>query len=303
MNNRKILHFVTIGLFVTYLAVLVRIVLFKQAPLYNLLSAAGSSVRTISFIPFKSLYDMAISGTSIIRIIENILGNIAIFIPFGLLLPIIKKGRSQKVILYGLAASILLEIIQYAFALGSSDIDDLLFNTSGVMIGCFLYKIIRRKSHTDILADISIIVLTTVLGTAALGILFIHHTELFMLSEKKIVVENEELVQDFIDSPPAYAGKLVGVSGKILTIEKNVNSAADVRERIDLEITPKSGIFICHNKTDYFFSTITGEYVKYEQTAYADFINEKADSFASERNNVQIWSSDGNTVDYLIIFQ
>lgn len=220
MNNRKILHFVTIGLFVTYLAVLVRIVLFKQAPLYNLLSAAGSSVRTISFIPFKSLYDMAISGTSIIRIIENILGNIAIFIPFGLLLPIIKKGRSQKVILYGLAASILLEIIQYVFALGSSDIDDLIFNTSGVMIGCFLYKTIRRKSHTDISSDISIIVLTTVLGTAALGILFIHHTELFMLSEKKIVVENEELVQDFIDSPPAYAGKLVGASGKLLTIEK-----------------------------------------------------------------------------------
>lgn len=303
MNNRKILHFVTIGLFVTYLAVLVRIVLFKQAPLYNLLSAAGSSVRTISFIPFKSLYDMAISGTSIIRIIENILGNIAIFIPFGLLLPIIKKGRSKKVILYGMAASMLLEIIQYVFALGSSDIDDLIFNTSGVMIGCFLYKTIRRKSHTDISSDISIIVLTTVLGTAALGILFIHHTELFMLSEKKIVVENKELVQDFIDSPPAYAGKLVGASGKLLTIEKNVNSAADARERIDLEITPKSGIFICHNKTDYFFSTITGEYVKYEQTAYADFINEKADSFASERNNVQIWSSDGNTVDYLIIFQ
>ena len=303
MNNRKILHFVTIGLFVTYLAVRVRIVLFNQAPLYNLLSVAGSSVRTISFIPFKSLYDMAISGTSIIRIIENILGNIAIFIPFGLLLPIIKKGRSKKVILYGMAASMLLEIIQYVFALGSSDIDDLLFNTSGVMIGCFLYKTIRRKSHTDISSDISIIVLTTVLGTAALGILFIHHTELFMLSEKKIVVENKELVQDFIDSPPAYAGKLVGASGKLLTIEKNVNSAADARERIDLEITPKSGIFICHNKTDYFFSTITGEYVKYEQTAYADFINEKADSFARERNNVQIWSSDGNTVDYLIIFQ
>lgn len=303
MNNRKILHFVTIGLFTAYLAVLVRIVLFKQAPLYNLFSAAGSSVRTISFIPFKSLYDMAISGTSIIRIIENILGNIAIFIPFGLLLPIIKKGRSKKVILYGMAVSMLLEIIQYVFALGSSDIDDLLFNTSGVMIGCFLYKTIRRKSHTDILADISILVLVIVLGTAALGVLFINHTELFMLSEKKIVVENEELVQDFIDLPPAYAGKFIGASGKLLTIEKNVNSAADVRERIDLEITPKSGIFICHNKTDYFFSTITGEYMKYEQTAYADFINEKADSFARERNNVQIWSSDGNTVDHLIIFQ
>lgn len=124
-----------------------------------------------------------------------------------------------------------------------------------------------------------------------------------MLSEKKIVVENEELVQDFIDSPPAYAGKLVGVSGKILTIEKNVNSAADARERIDLEITPKSGIFICHNKTDYFFSTISGEYMKYEQITYSDFINEEAGLFAREKSNVQIWNSAGNTVYHLIIFK
>ncbi len=286
-----------------YLAVLVRIVLFKQAPLYSLFSAAGSVERAIGVIPFKSLYDMVISGASVIRILENVGGDIAIFIPLGLLLPIIQKDRPQKVILCGLAVSMLFEIIQYALALGSSDIDDLIFNTSGVMIGYFLYKIVRLRSHTDITAGFSTIVLVTVLGITALGVLFISHTELFMLSEKKVVVENEELIQDFIDLPPAFAGKLVEVDGKLITIEKNVHSATETRELIDLEISPKSSIFICNNKTDYFFSTISGEYMKYEQITYSDFINEEAGLFAREKSNVQIWNSAGNTVYHLIIFK
>mgnify|MGYP001042805093 CR=1 FL=1 len=241
-RQEKFLHFLTFGLFTAYLAVLVRIVLFKQAPLYNLFSATGSVERAISVIP-------------------------------------------------------------YALALGSSDIDDLIFNTSGVMIGYLLYKIIRLRSHTDITAGFSTIVLVTVLGITALGVLFISHTELFMLSEKKVVVENEELIQDFIDLPPAFAGKLVEVDGKLITIEKNVHSATETRELIDLEISPKSSIFICNNKTDYFFSTISGEYMKYKQITYSDFINEEGGLFAREKSNVQIWSSDGNTVDHLIIFK
>lgn len=59
-----------------------------------------------------------------------------------------------------------------------------------------------------------------------------------------MVVENEELIQDFIDLPPAFAGKLVEVDGKLITIEKNVRSATETRELIDLEISPKSSIFI-----------------------------------------------------------
>lgn len=302
-HQKKILHFLTSGLFTAYLAVLVRIVLFKQAPLYNLFSAAGSVKRSINVIPFKSLYDMVISNIPVIRILENVVGNIAIFIPLGLLLSIIQKGRPKKGILCGLTVSMLFEIIQYALSLGSSDIDDLIFNTSGVVTGYLLYKIIRMKSYTDISADFSTVALVTALGIAALGVLFINHTELFMLSEKKVVVENEELVRDFIDLSPAFAGKLVEADGKLITIEKNVHSAAETRELIDLEITPKSCIIICNNKTDYFFSTISGEYIKYEPITYSDFINEEAGLFAREKSNMQIWSSDGNTVDHLLIFK
>lgn len=283
-----------------YLVVLIRIVLFKQVALYNLFAAIGSMERTISIIPFKSLLDMINNNISVTRILENILGNIAIFIPFGLLLPIVQKDMSKKIILYGLITSALIEIIQYVFALGSSDIDDLTLNTLGTIIGYLLYKIIHKKARADTLTAISIIVLVTVLGGFALGILFINHTELFMLSSKEIVVENKNLVQDFIDTQPTVSGKFVKVNGNVLTLEKNIHSSTDTRTIMDLEITPNSNIYICYNKIDYFFSTISGEQISYEKIEYSDFLSQNSNSFTKE-NNVRIWSSDGKTIDNLVI--
>lgn len=283
-----------------YLVVLIRIVLFKQVALYNLFAAIGSMERTISIIPFKSLLDMINNNISVTRILENILGNIAIFIPFGLLLPIVQKDKSKKIILYGLITSALIEIIQYVFALGSSDIDDLTLNTLGTIIGYLLYKIIHKKARADTLTAISIIVLVTVLGGFALGILFINHTELFMLSSKGIVVENKNLVQDFIDTQPTVSGKFVKVNGNVLTLEKNIHSSTDTRTIMDLEITPNSNIYICYNKINYFFSTISGEQISYEKIEYSDFLSQNSNSFTKE-NNVRIWSSDGKTIDNLVI--
>lgn len=283
-----------------YLVVLIRIVLFKQVALYNLFAAIGSMERTISIIPFKSLLDMINNNISVTRILENILGNIAIFIPFGLLLPIVQKDKSKKIILYGLITSALIEIIQYVFALGSSDIDDLTLNTLGTIIGYLLYKIIHKKARADTLTAISIIVLVTVLGGFALGILFINHTELFMLSSKEIVVENKNLVQDFIDTQPTVSGKFVKVNGNVLTLEKSIHSSTDTRTIMDLEITPNSNIYICYNKIDYFFSTISGEQISYEKIEYSDFLSQNRNSFTKE-NNVRIWSSDGKTIDNLVI--
>ena len=283
-----------------YLVVLIRIVLFKQVALYNLFAAIGSMERTISIIPFKSLLDMINNNISVTRILENILGNISILIPFGLLLPIVQKDKSKKIILYGLITSALIEIIQYVFALGSSDIDDLTLNTLGTIIGYLLYKIIHKKARADTLTAISIIVLVTVLGGFALGILFINHTELFMLSSKEIVVENKNLVQDFIDTQPTVSGKFVKVNGNVLTLEKSIHSSTDTRTIMDLEITPNSNIYICYNKIDYFFSTISGEQISYEKIEYSDFLSQNSNSFTKE-NNVRIWSSDGKTIDNLVI--
>ncbi len=300
-KNEKKLRFCVIGLFFIYMVVLLRIILFKQVALYNLLSAFGSMERTISIIPFSSLLDMINNNISLVRIIENVLGNIVLFIPFGLLLPIVINEKSKKILLYGFGTSVFIEIAQFIFALGSSDIDDILFNTLGVIVGYTLYIILQRKSHTNTVTIISTIVLVITLGGFALGFLFVNHTELFMLTPKKVVVENRDIVQEFIDMPLTVSGKFIEINGNVLTIEQSVNSVTSERTLVDLEITPESNIFICYNKIDYFFNTISSEYVEYKQIEYSDFLQES--NVYTKENNVQIWSSDGKTIDNLVIIE
>jgi glycopeptide antibiotics resistance protein len=51
---------------------------------------------------------------------------------------------SKKVILFGLASSLLFEVFQYLFAIGGSDITDIMANTLGTIGGVCLYVLLRR---------------------------------------------------------------------------------------------------------------------------------------------------------------
>lgn len=170
------------------------------------------------------------------------------------------------------------------------------------MVGYAIHKAVRRKSRTDTTAVAFVLVITMGLGSVAGGIFFVSHTELFMLSPKDTVVENGELVQSFIDTPRFLSGKFVEVNGNTLTVEKSVDSAAEARLLVHLEITPNSAFYICHDKTDYLFNAISGEQIFYEKIEYADFISQAGGTFTKE-NNVQIWSADGTTVEHLIIIE
>ena len=66
-------------------------------------------------------------------LLENI-GNIALFIPLGVAL---KCGGVKDVKKAGLLASLLIEILQFTFALGTFECDDLIHNTLGAVIGAW----------------------------------------------------------------------------------------------------------------------------------------------------------------------
>lgn len=72
--------------------------------------------------------------------------NIILFIPIGILLPILwKKGSSfNQTVLSGFIFSLLIELSQL-FNWRATDIDDLLMNTFGVMVGYGLYYLLFRK--------------------------------------------------------------------------------------------------------------------------------------------------------------
>ena len=61
-------------------------------------------------------------------------GNFAFFVPFGVLVYLL-NGRIGLTTLFGAGFSLLIEISQYAFQLGFSDIDDFLFNPLGTAAG------------------------------------------------------------------------------------------------------------------------------------------------------------------------
>lgn len=288
-------------LFALYIVFLLRITLFKQASLYNLLAAIGASERTINIIPLWSIVDMASSSLSIKRMMENILGNVVIFIPLGLLLPVIFKRESRDILLGGVILSASIEIIQLIFGLGSTDIDDFILNMLGAMLGYWLFKVIKEKAASSFALLSSMVALLTVSGTIVFSVLLVNHTDLLVIFPKKMVVENAELVQAFVDTPHDLSGKLVEVKDSTLVVEKSVQIAAEPKKSVELQLTADSHVYICYHEIDYFFSSISREHQRYEQIAYADFITNKSDAY--KKNNVRIWSSDGETIDNLVVVE
>ena len=75
----------------------------------------------------------------------NLYGNIGMFVPTGIILPILYKGvdRLWKAVAIGFSMSLTIEVSQLLFYERTSDVDDLILNTIGVAIGfltCILVK-------------------------------------------------------------------------------------------------------------------------------------------------------------------
>ena len=70
----------------------------------------------------------------------NLVGNVVIFIPFGFFEPIASRQRSFfGTVFDGLLVSMLVEMFQLISKVGRFDVDDLLLNTFGVLIGYLIF--------------------------------------------------------------------------------------------------------------------------------------------------------------------
>ena len=101
----------------------------------------------ISLIPFFFLFDRY-DGWLI-----NIIGNIAMFIPVGIVLPICfsKIDNIKKTVFAGVGFILLIELTQLLCPERHTDIDDVILNTSGVFIGaCIVFAIRGNKNGNKI---------------------------------------------------------------------------------------------------------------------------------------------------------
>ncbi len=77
-----------------------------------------------------------------IIIIENLIGKIALFLPFGFLVPIIVGRRIKvlKLFLIGFLLCFIIEATQLMTRTGIFDVDDLMLNMIGIILGYSLFK-------------------------------------------------------------------------------------------------------------------------------------------------------------------
>ena len=99
-----------------------------------------------NFIPFKEIIRAFVRFRKLgcRYFFLNFVGNIVCFIPFGFLFAsLFRYPRSHAgtmVTGVSCALSVLVEVIQLVSATGSCDIDDVILNTVGGMIGYFLFR-------------------------------------------------------------------------------------------------------------------------------------------------------------------
>lgn len=96
----------------------------------------------INLLPFVYLFDYP----KFSEILINVIGNTTMFVPIGIVWPsVFKKLDSHgKVIVAGVGFSFCIEILQLPFYDRVSDIDDLILNSLGYLVGYGIYLLVKR---------------------------------------------------------------------------------------------------------------------------------------------------------------
>ena len=98
----------------------------------------------MSFVPFRTI------GTQLSHGLERsearqLLGNIALFAPLGFLLPVALRSfrRAGPALLFAAGLSMLIETTQALLPGHSTDVDDVILNTTGAALGYLAFVVIR----------------------------------------------------------------------------------------------------------------------------------------------------------------
>ena len=122
----------TVVLTAIYGVLVAWIILLKMSPFSQI--ALLDDLRSVNWIPFH--YDVEHPYH-----LSEVRNNFLVFIPLGIYFRMLNIGW-EKAILYGMAFSFSLEVLQFVFAVGATDITDIITNTAGTVIGVIGYNVL-----------------------------------------------------------------------------------------------------------------------------------------------------------------
>lgn len=101
----------------------------------------------INLLPLKVLFETyreVFINLNINYFIINFLGNIIMFMSIGFFIPLLWEIPDKKIIIVGFLFSLFIEVCQLFLNRGT-DVDDLILNTLGTILGLLVYKFLYKK--------------------------------------------------------------------------------------------------------------------------------------------------------------
>lgn len=132
-----------------YSAILVKVMVLKDVPMVRIgpimLNFGGTQVGDPNYVPFKTIIPYLVGKAGVLIGGLNILGNILLLVPVGFLLPfLILKMNWKQTLLLAFLTGMLIEGIQVFLQVGIFDIDDVILNGLGVMVGFWIYLLSQK---------------------------------------------------------------------------------------------------------------------------------------------------------------
>ena len=112
--------------------------------LYYIVTFQDNNYGTNNFVPFKEMLRYNVNSTLFIK---NVLGNIVLFIPLGLFVSLYIKNKSFFItFILSFIISCSIEYVQSLIG-RTVDIDDVILNTTGGLVGYIIYKLVNRFAY------------------------------------------------------------------------------------------------------------------------------------------------------------
>lgn len=288
-NLKKLINLSFKFLALAYILVFLKIVIFK-----NGLTGGFRSINLRPLLAFTDYRKGHMTGSAFLK---NVLGNIGIFIPMGIL--IAKNSKKPSILrstFIGLLLSLAIELLQFITGLGMTDIDDCIFNGLGSLIGSVLYLkfLIKLDSRADCpLGSLIFFLIFGIVGSLSLWIF-----QPNIIPRNPLKVTNLEALEGL--DPQSY-----NFSGQLLDLE---DDRAEVRlfiyrEGKDMLKEDKSFPI---NKDKLYLQDKAVEYSSsgMVQNVYLDYkkleFSELEDLLESGENKIFMWIKD-DSLDSLIL--
>lgn len=135
-----------------YGALLIRFVVFKAMPVIRIghlrFRFAGTHTGPGNFVPFKTIVPLLIGGGNHLIAMVNLFGNIIPLMPIGFLASLVIRSLAwQKALVLGVGTGLTFEVMEVVFRVGIFDIDDVILNAFGVLVGYGVFVMFEGRAQ------------------------------------------------------------------------------------------------------------------------------------------------------------